>query len=192
MNLVVDININESSISKKIDQWSKHDGAKKADEKIAEYIDKDIRKTKGGGQVVTIQWVKEMAADLCKMITANAASLAMSVQANVASVHWSTPVRGPGGTIKVAINFSNSGMSRPSLVPEKYGGIDNIVALFEIGDSAPHPRVHVRIIDGSGNKTEKWSTDYIEGRGFIKSAVSEFNSKYGRFGVEATVNSPYA
>lgn len=179
--------LNTASISAKLDAWARSSaGQKVISKKIDEYIDKDVRETQAGGKVLTVQWVRELAQELCQMIEANAASLPESVRANVASVAPHRPQKGRGGSIKAEINFESVWLSRESLIPERYGGIDNIIVLFEKGYHANGQ------VFGEWHGQRVGSLTEREGLGFIADAVNDFNEKYESLGIVATVQGEYA
>lgn len=179
--------LNTASISNKLNAWAHSPAGQKAmSQKIDEYIDKDIRKTQAGGRVLTVQWVRELAQELCRMIESNAASLPDSVKANVASISPFRPQKGRGGAIKAEINFQSVWLSRESLEPERYGGIDNIIVLFEKGYTAKGQ------VFGEWHGEMVKSLTHRDGLGFIENAVSDFNARYASLGVVATVQGEYA
>lgn len=79
-------------------------------------------------------------------------------------------IHGATGTVK--IQFVGD-MSRPSLVPNVYDGIDDIVALFNNGVDHKMRGVH-----GTWHGNETWSRTVIPGTHFIEQAVSTFMGLY--------------
>lgn len=179
--------LNTASISAKLDAWARSSAGQRAmNQKIEQYIDKDVRETQAGSKVLTVQWVRELAQELCQMIEANAASLPDSVRANVSSVTPFRPQKGRGGSIKAEINFQSTWLSRESLVPERYGGIDNIIVLFEKGYTAKGQ------VFGEWHGQMVGSLTHRDGLGFIENAVNGFNARYAPLGIVATVQGEYA
>ena len=83
----------------------------------------------------------------------------------------------------VDISFDESAVYRPSLQPSIYGGVDNIIALFNNGYNA------YKSIGGY------WHGDYItslqrrEALHFIQNAINDFNTRYGKqYKCNATFN----
>lgn len=64
-------------------------------------------------------------------------------------------------------------MYRPSLNPAKYGGVDNIVALFNNGYKASD------YVYGNWHGNRVRSTISRPGLNFMQEAVSDFNGGYG-------------
>lgn len=186
MQLKIDIKANIDSVNSKIDAWAKsYSGQQKARDKIDEYIDRDKRVTEAGGRVLTIQWVSELANELCSMITTNAASLPASVVAHVNSIQALRPVRTGPGKIMAYINFTDTNMQRVSLAPEIYGFTDNIVVQFEKGWNAKDYTY------GEYNGDKIRSRKEYPGAQFIHRAVDEFNSRYASLDIVASIPSVY-
>lgn len=79
-------------------------------------------------------------------------------------------IHGTTGTVK--IQFVGD-MSRPSLAPNVFDGIDDIVALFNNGVDHKMRGVH-----GTWHGKETWSRTVIPGTHFIEQAVSTFMGLY--------------
>lgn len=186
MQLTINVKANLDSINSKIDAWAKSSvGKQKAANKIDEYIDRDKRITEAGGRVLTIQWVSELANELCNMITANAASLPSSVVAHVNSIQAWRPIKTGSGKIMAYINFTDTNMDRISLQPEVYGFTDNIVVQFEKGWNAKNYTY------GEYNGDKIRSRKEYPGAWFIHKAVAEFNSRYASLEITASIPSIY-
>ena len=69
--------------------------------------------------------------------------------------------------------FFTGNLSRPSLVPGKYGGISNLAALLNNGVDHEMNRVH-----GIWHGQETWSRTVIPGAHFVDDAVSSFMGSY--------------
>lgn len=179
--------VNAGAVKAKFDAWSRSSAAKdRAAQKIDEYIDGDIRVSEGGSRVLTIAWVNELASELAGMIGSTADSRiggsGITVSASGGGAH-----KTGGGGISASVDISTpGGFSRGSLYPAKYGGVDNIVALFEHGYNAGGS------VWGEWHGDYTWSLTSREGQNFIHAAVDEFNSKYASLGITATINAPYA
>lgn len=183
---MITVTLNAASVKAKLDAWAASNQGKAAmANKIDQYIDTDVRSTQAGGRVITLEWVNELAAELAGMITANASGVADSVMADISTIGAGGAKREAGGSISCGLSFSGS-FGRPSLAPELYGGIDNIIVLFEKGYSAHAP------VYGCWHGEMVCSRTYREGIGFIASAVDAFNAAYAGLGITATVMGVYA
>jgi hypothetical protein len=75
-------------------------------------------------------------------------------------------------TYVIGVYFAGN-LSRPSLDEAKYGGINNLAALFNNGvDHTMHP------IQGEWHGSEIWSRTTIPGTHFVDSAIRNFMSSY--------------
>ncbi len=74
---------------------------------------------------------------------------------------------------EIRVYFSGD-LTRPSLQPEKYGGIDDIVLLLNNGvDHTMHP------VKGEWHKKEIYNRTVIPGYHFLEQAVTDFKGNYG-------------
>lgn len=78
-----------------------------------------------------------------------------------------------GGNIYTIEIFFTGDLSRPSLVPEKYDGINNLAALLNNGVDHEMKRVH-----GLWHNQETWSRTVIPGAHFVEDAVGSFRNSY--------------
>lgn len=85
--------------------------------------------------------------------------------------HSSTPVM-PDGSATASISLGGD-LFRPSLYPAGYGGVNNIVALFNNGYTASH---HVY---GSWHGNRVRSRLSRPGLHFMQAAVADFNGGHG-------------
>lgn len=179
--------VNTASIQGKVNSWVKSaDARQRAEEKVNEYIDSDVRQSSGGSRVLTVAWVNEMAQELAGMINTKAASTIGSHGINVTASGGGAQRVGSGG-ITASVDISaDGGLFRPSLYPKKYGGVDNIVALFEHGYDAGG------LVWGEWHGDYTWSLSHRDGEDFIHEAVDDFNTKYSGFGITVTIMGPYA
>lgn len=187
MKITVDIKPNAGSIAKKVESYfTSGKGRDRIQDTVNKYIDNDVRRTQAGSRVITLQFMRECAHELCSMINANAAALPASVYAHVQSINVQGVFREDSGAIRAHISFTDTSMERPSLVPEVYGFVDNIVVLFEKGWHANAP------VYGEWHGQKVGSRTDYPGDNFIHSAVDSFNGKYGGLGIRATITSVYA
>lgn len=181
--------VNAAAVQAKLDAWVKSAAAKdRAEQKINEYIDSDVRRSDGGSKVLTIAWVNELAEELAGMIEANSSLTAsggghgISVTASGGGAHKI----GSGG-VAASIDLSeDGGLGRSSLYTEYPKRVKNIIALFEHGYSA---RTSVW---GYWNGEYTWSLSERDAANFIHEAVDDFNSKYSDLGITVTIMKPYA
>lgn len=185
--MAITASVNVSSVQAKLDIWaSSKNGMDKMDQKISDYIKHDIRETQTGSPVLTVGWVSDLANELCEMIKANAGGVADSVYASVGSISPNHPKPGVRGSITAELNFRDVWLSRPSLVRDRYGDIDNIIVLFEKGYHAKAK------VFGKWHGEMTCSRPYREGLHFISNAVDTFNAAYSDLGITATVMDEYA
>lgn len=176
----ITVSLNVGSIRAKLRNWADSGaGKQKMADKIAEYIESDVRETQAGSRVITLGWVDELAAELANMISAGSPAAISFDVGGGGAVHIG------GGAIMASLTISGN-LSRPSLYPEKYGGANNIVVLFEKGWSAGGK------VWGFWNGDYTWSRMSYEGDHFIADAVARFNAMYSGLGITATVMGDYA
>ena len=190
MIITIDCSLDEAAVEAKVKKYlNSPQGKKKLQDKVNQYIDNDTRQSQGGSKIVTLAWANELARELCDLINSHAAGagLAESVQAHVQSLTPLWAERGHLGSVKAGLSFRDANMARPSVIPQIYGGVDNIVAMFEFGWNAKAP------LFGWWHIVH----DYVQTRQFqpplhfIGSAVEEFNSKYASLDVHVEVMWPY-
>ena len=81
------------------------------------------------------------------------------------------PVLLKDGMYSIGISFSGD-LSRPSLNPDKYDGIQNLAALLNNGYATRRP------VHGTWHGEDKWGLMKRQGANFIGSAVANFKSNY--------------
>lgn len=152
----------------------------------------------GNGTVDLEERRKEMilaAQGMVALLKQHAASagLPASVMAHVESFAASAPTINDDGSGFAVINMG-SDPTRPSLCPERYGGVHNIVALFNNGYEAS-ASVYGK---WEGHGDVEGGSAFIKSRpqrgglGFMQSAVADFNGKYGsKYNVIAVLGGPY-
>ncbi len=156
-------------------------GKKKMSDKIASYRNgsdphvSSTGKTYGGGEIMTIDQMVDAAKDFIAILKRSAASagLPSSVMEHVESFMFTTPFILPDGSASIEIYMSEA-PGRASLYPEKYGYVDNIVAVFNNGYDTKEKRVY-----GKWHGKNIVSLDKRQGEFFMQSAVGEFMGKYG-------------
>lgn len=192
------MSVDSASIMAKVEEFAKSErGKKMIDEKLAEYMKKGKKKTNAGSVIISEAVMEQCAKDLIKLLTSKARSHASmsgngdgippSVLAHFSSLTYSKPIRVNDNTFKIIIQFTDD-LSRPSLDPGMYGGINNIVALFNNGYRARES------IYGWWDSHSKytWSRTNREGLRFMQDAMAEFNSSYGpKYNTTAELSGEY-
>lgn len=173
---------NMDSIRKKLEDWERSEkGQKKIRGTIDRYIRTNKSKTDAGSHVVTIAEMKTAAGNLVELIKSHARSCSLpeSVMAHFDSLSVGKPVRAEDGSYTVEINFTDD-LSRESLQPDKYGGVDNIIAIFNNGYPADRSRSEaISHVHGWWHNRETQALEYRPGLYFLQDAVNDFNENYG-------------
>lgn len=104
--------------------------------------------------------------------SAGSCDLPGSVMSHIDSARHGPPVLRPDGSGYITISLGGD-LSRQSLDPGSYYGIDNIVALFNNGYSARD------YVFGEWHGRETASMIQRPGLHFLETAVDDFNSSYG-------------
>lgn len=188
------MSLGSSGIMAKLQDYARTpEGKKKMDDKIKAYRSgkdpkvKATGKTYGGGQIMTEKDMVKAAKELIAMVrsAAAAAGLPASVMEHIESLDYTSPFINADGSASIQIYMSDD-PHRDSLMPKKYGGVDNIVAIFNSGYSA------------DGQVYGKWHGKKIAslterpGSFFMQKAISTFESKYGeKFDVSVSINPEY-
>lgn len=92
-------------------------------------------------------------------------------------INVSEPVECGDGLYSVEISFAGD-LSRPSLNPRKYGGIDNIAALLNNGYTAS------KSVHGVWHGEDKWSLVERNGANFIGSTVAHFSRNKNKYNIK--------
>lgn len=172
--------ISASALMGKVNAYSQTPaGKKKMSDKIAAYrngSDQHVSstgKTYGGGAIMTVDQMIDAAKDFIAILKRSAASanLPSSVMEHVESFMFTTPFILPDGSASIEIYLSEA-PGRASLFPEKYGSVDNIVAIFNNGYTAKDK------VYGTWHGKYVSSLDKRQGTFFMQKAVDEFMSKY--------------
>lgn len=185
--------INVASITAKLKKWeTSKNGAKALSDKVSEYVISNKSTTSAGYKVITMRDMENMSKLLIRTMKANASLLPDSVAAHFSSLVSTAPKKMKDGRYQIEISFADD-LSRPSLEPGKYGGVDNIVAIFNNG--YPRNSGRVKAIE---NVSGFWHGEYIHAKGsrpalnFMQASVDEFNAKYGAlYDVIVTLNPVY-
>lgn len=185
------MNIDFSSISSKVNKYiASDDGKKKIQQKMSELRSgHGGSKTSGGSIVLTYDQMQDAAKELIALIRRHAASAGLppSVMVHVESFEDSKIIVKGDGSAEISINMMDD-PKRPSLLPEDFDGVENIVAIFNRG---VHAQGAVYGYWASAGK-DVWSQGTRPALHFMESAINEFNMKYGgKYDVTVTLNAQY-
>ena len=177
------VTINEAAIQAKVAAWGNTPaGQAKIAAVIGNYIRTGTTSVKITGNVITKAQMMEAAEKMKSLLMQCASGLPPSVQAHVDSTSIGPIVENGPGSYSVTLSFGG-GMARPSLQPSKYGGVSNIVALFNNGYSAGGQ------VFGEWHGQRVGSRTMREGTHFVSQAVGMFNSTCGgQYHATATAN----
>lgn len=187
--------INMGSILDKLYAWERSDkGQKKIQSTVDRYVRGNVRKTEAGGRVVTENDMKKAANKLVQTIrsTAIGCNLPPSVAAHFGSLKVGKLQRQPDGSYIIEINFTDD-LTRGSLQPEKYGGVRNIIAIFNNGYPSDGGRSEaISHVFGWWHGKETAAMGSRQGLYFMQDAVNDFNMNYGMpLGMYAEVGAVY-
>jgi len=170
-----------ASVEKKILAYANSDkGKKKMDKTLVKYVNQNVDTTDAGSFVVNKKQMKKAAQELVRFVKQAAASgeVAPSVLADISTLTASNPKHVGGTTWMIELSFGGD-LGRPSLQPERYGGVTNIIALFNNG----YPKDAGRS-EAISHVFGLWGDRYVfakpsrEALNFMQQAVNEFNTKY--------------
>lgn len=187
--------INTDSILDKLYTWERSDkGKKKIQNTVNQYVRNNVRKTKAGSRVLTEDDMREAAKKLVQTIrdTARGCSLPSSVDAHFDSLEVGKLQRNQDGSYIIEISFSDD-LTRESLQPEKYGGVRNIIAIFNNGYPSDMGRSEaISHVSGLWHGKETTALEFRPGLYFMQDAVNDFNLNYGiPLGMYAEVGAVY-
>lgn len=180
--------VNLDSIAAKCRAWSKTPaGQARIKSVISEYSAEGRQVTYGGGVVATLAEMCKMADELVSGIKNAAASTGVSGSVMDAVSTLSYMVEDLGeGSYRFNLYFGGN-LYRDSLAPEKYGGVENIIALFNNGYVAGSP-VH-----------GEWHGHYVSSKTirpslmFMQQAVDAFIGQYGgQYNMSVELNPVYS
>lgn len=186
---------NMDSILDKIYAWERSEkGQKKIQSTVNKYIRNNVSKTQAGSRVITERDMHQAARNLVQVIkeTSQGCDLPPSVIAHFDSLKAGKPQRQPDNSYKIEINFTDD-LTRESLQPEKYGGVRNIIAIFNNGYPSDVGRSEaISHVTGMWHGKETTALGYRAGLYFLQDAVNDFNINYGMpLGMYAEVGAVY-
>lgn len=174
--------INMDSILDKIYAWERSDkGQKKIQSTVNKYVRNNVDRTKAGSRVVTQRAMREAAQKLVQTVkdTAHSCDLPASVLAHFDSLSVGKLQRQADGSYIIEINFTDD-LTRESLQPEKYGGVRNIIAIFNNGYPSDMSRSEaISHVAGYWHGKETVALEFRPGLYFLQTAVNDFNLNYG-------------
>lgn len=190
---MADINID--SIQSKISDWEKSErGRKRMRSTIDKYVRNNVDKTEAGSKVLNRKRIREYSNALIRAVQDAAAvcDLPVSVSANIASLKRGRTAVLSDGSYVIEFVFTDD-LTRPSLEPDKYGGVQNIIAIFNNGYPADPSRSEaISHVSGWWHGEFTNALAYRQGQQFMQSAAEAFNAKYGdEFGVYAEIGEIY-
>lgn len=174
--------INMDSILDKVYAWERSDkGQKKIQGTVNKYVRNNVSRTKAGSRVVTQRDMLDAARKLVQTIkdTAHGCDLPTSVLAHFDSLSIGKLQRRADDSYTIEINFTDD-LTRESLQPEKYGGVRNIIAIFNNGYPADRSRSEaISHVAGYWHGKETVALEFRPGLYFLQDAVNDFNMNYG-------------
>lgn len=187
--------INIDAVLDKIDAWEHSDkGQKKIQSTINKYVRTNVNRTKAGSRVITERDMKQAARKLIQTIkdTAHSCDLPESVLAHFDSLSIGKLERQPEGSYIMEINFTDD-LTRESLEPARYGGVKNIIAIFNNGYPSDKSRSEaISHVSGLWHGEYTTALDSRQGLYFLQDAVNDFNLNYGMpLGMFAEVGAVY-
>ena len=189
--------INYASIEAKAKAYM--DGAKgqeRARTKLQEYMVTGKDRTKAGSYVMNHTRMRRIADEFVRAVQRLASAQALSSGSSFSdpssvvelfqSMSISNPEKLDENTYKVTVNFTGD-LSRRSLEPDRYGGIDNIVALFNNGYVAPG----AEYVIGTWHGETTSGLPIRDGGRFMQAAQQHIESKYASRDVIVELNPVY-
>ena len=174
--------INMDSILDKVYAWERSDkGQKKIQGTVNKYVRNNVSRTKAGSRVVTQRDMLDAARKLVQTIkdTAHGCDMPTSVLAHFDSLNIGKLQRQADDSYTIEINFTDD-LTRESLQPEKYGGVRNIIAIFNNGYPADRSRSEeISHVAGYWHGKETVALEFRPGLYFLQDAVNDFNMNYG-------------
>lgn len=186
---------NLDSILDKVRAWERSEkGQKKIQSTVNKYIRNNVNKTKAGSRVVTHREMQDAAKKLVETIkaTARGCNLPTSVLAHFDSLAIGKLQLQADGSYIIEINFTDD-LTRESLQPYNYGGVRNIIAIFNNGYPQDRSRSEaISHVAGWWHGKETVALEYRPGLYFLQDAVNDFNMNYGMpLGMYAELGAEY-
>ena len=188
--------INIDAILGKVDDWKRTDkGQRRMKSTIDKYARTNVAKTDAGSPILTRKAMNDYGNKLIKAIrdTALSCDLPESVAAHFSSLKRGKTTILPDGSYVMEISFTDD-LTRPSLQPADYGGVHNIIAIFNNGYPEDSSRSEaIASVSGWWHGRYTHALGSRQGLHFMQTAVDDFNQTYGsKFGIHATVAEVYS
>ena len=179
--------INEAAIQAKVRAWGKTaEGQAKINRVINNYIQTGTSSVTITGNIITEAQMAEAAEKMKSILIQCSSGLPSSVQAHVANTSIGAITQTGPSSYSVELSFEGD-MFRESLQPSIYGGVDNIVALFNNGYFARNE------VYGDWHGYRVFSKKERAGTHFVTHAVAVFNSTCGgQYHATASASGEYA
>lgn len=174
--------VNTDAIMDKVNAFEKSDkGQARMNKTLEKYVKNNVEKTQAGSKVFTYRKMKEAGEKLTQMIKsyAQGCGLPDSVAAHFDSLKCGQPTKQEDGSFQIEISFTDD-LTRASLQPEDYGGVTNIIAIFNNGYPSNRGRSEaISHVAGWWHGKNTTALGYRPGLFFMQSAVNDFNTNYG-------------
>lgn len=133
-----------------------------------------------GGRMVTISGMSMAAAKFIEVLKGEIEGSDIAIS-NAISLEHGSPQKVGTNKYQIEVWFSNN-LHRESLVPDRYGGIDNIVALFNNGYSAGNTVYGIWHGKEIASLTERTGIHFIESA--VRNYMANYASEYGVIDIE--------
>lgn len=185
------MNINMSAIMSKTKAFAESTEGKKRMEACLEKYKKEGRSsTAAGGKLITEETMYEAGDKMISVLRDMARNMDLpeSVMKHFDSLDCLPPVRMPDGSYTMAIYFEDD-LHRDSLMPDRYEGAHNIIAILNNGYSE---NKNMEKVWGVWHGARIHALTGRAGLQFMQQAVSDFNGNYSSdYGVVASVGDVY-
>lgn len=165
--------INMESILSKVQAYTRSTAGIQKIDNVVINIMSGNKKIKSGGRHYTPEQAAQKFIEVLKK-EIESAGLSTGAIAAISNLGYTQPDYIGGNSYTIGVNFLDD-LNRPSLDEAKYGGINNIAALFNNGVDHTMRPVH-----GTWHGKETWSRTTIPGAHFIDSAVHAFMGNYAK------------
>lgn len=132
------------------------------------------------GRMVTISGMSMAAAKFIEVLKSEIDGSDIAIS-SVISLEHGSPVKVGTNKYQIDVWFSNN-LHRDSLVPGKYGGVDNIIALFNNGYSAGNTVYGIWHGEQIASLTERTGIHFIESA--VRNYMANYASDYGVIDIE--------
>lgn len=178
--------LTETKIMAMLNSYVGTSAGKKSIKQIKDEIISGKIKKPSGSKIPTFDEMEQAAAKLCHVVGLEAREherpdggdvhkgIPHSVVSIIENIDYGKPKKISDTEYSIDLYFTNV-LQRPSLMPSKYEGINNIVALFNNGEISPKSKY----VYGEWHGEFHRGITSREGTHFIEQAVNDFNGNYG-------------